>query len=146
MHSKFPRNPVTPPPCKINTLCYRSTPEHRNRHLQDEVTYRLLKLLESEPHLSQREIARRMGISLGKTNYCIKSLIEKGFIKARNFCRASQKTPYMYYLTPSGFEEKARVTYRFLKRKMQEYEEIKQEIERLKVEAESLAHELTPED
>ena len=107
--------------------------------MQDEVTYRLLKLLESEPHLSQREIARRMGISLGKTNYCIRSLIEKGFIKARNFCQASHKMPYMYYLTPAGLEEKVRVTYRFLKHKLQEYEDIKTEIERLKSEMEVLS-------
>jgi len=106
--------------------------------MQDEVTYRLLKLIEAEPQLSQREIAKRMGISLGKANYCIKSLIEKGFVKARNFYNARHKTPYIYALTPSGIEEKTRVTIQFLKRKMQEYEEIKKEIENLKAEAEIL--------
>jgi EPS-associated MarR family transcriptional regulator len=107
-------------------------------HVQDETTYKLMKLIEEEPHLSQREIAQRMGISLGKANYCLKSLIEKGFIKARNFYKASHKTPYIYNLTPAGLEEKARVTYRFLKHKMREYEDIKTEIERLKAETEQL--------
>lgn len=106
--------------------------------MQDETTYKLMKLIEDEPHLSQREIADRMGISLGKVNYCLKSLIEKGFVKAKNFYRAKHKTPYIYNLTPSGLEEKARVTYRFLKRKLQEYEDIKTEIERLKAETEQL--------
>ena len=106
--------------------------------MQDETTYKLLKLLEAEPHLSQREIAQRMGISLGKTNYCLKSLMEKGFIKVRNFCRASRKRPYLYYLTPAGIEEKARVTYRFLRYKMQEYERLKQEIRELEVETREL--------
>lgn len=104
--------------------------------MQDETTYKLMKLIEESPHLSQREIAQRMGISLGKANYCLKALIDKGFVKAKNFYTAKQKTPYMYNLTPSGLEEKAQVTYRFLKRKIQEYEDIKAEIVRLKAETE----------
>lgn len=102
--------------------------------VQDEIAYKLLKIIENEPQLSQREIASRMGISLGKANYCLKSLIEKGFIKARNFYNSNHKVAYVYMLTPSGLEEKTSVTYRFLTRKMQEYEEIKTEIERLKAE------------
>ena len=102
--------------------------------MQDEISYKLLKIVEEEPHLSQREIAARMGISLGKANYCLKSLIEKGFIKARNFYNSNHKVAYVYMLTPTGLEEKASVTYRFLKRKLQEYEEIKDELERLKAE------------
>ena len=102
--------------------------------MQDEIAYKLLKIIESDPQLSQREIAARMGISLGKANYCLKSLMEKGFIKARNFYNSNHKVSYVYKLTPSGLEEKASVTYRFLKRKMQEYEEIREEIERLKAE------------
>jgi EPS-associated MarR family transcriptional regulator len=102
--------------------------------VQDEIAYKLLKIIENDPQLSQREIASRMGISLGKANYCLKSLIEKGFIKARNFYNSNHKVAYAYMLTPSGLEEKTHVTYRFLKRKMQEYEEIKVEIERLKAE------------
>jgi len=102
--------------------------------VQDEIAYKLLKIIETEPQLSQREIAARMGVSLGKVNYCLKSLIEKGFIKARNFYNSNHKVGYVYMLTPSGLEEKASVTYRFLMRKIQEYEEIKAEIESLKAE------------
>jgi EPS-associated MarR family transcriptional regulator len=102
--------------------------------LQDEISYKLLKIIEEEPHLSQREIAARMGVSLGKANYCLKSLIDKGYIKARNFYNNNHKVGYIYMLTPSGVEEKVSVTYRFLKRKMREYEDIKAEIESLKAE------------
>ena len=102
--------------------------------MQDEVSYKLLKIIEEDPHLSQREIAARMGVSLGKANYCLKSLIDKGFIKARNFYNNDHKVGYIYMLTPSGVEEKISVTYRFLKRKMREYEEIKAEIDSLKAE------------
>lgn len=106
--------------------------------LKDEIIYKLLKLIENEPHLSQREIAQKMGVSLGKTNYCLKALIDKGFIKLQNFYNNKKKTAYIYFLTPQGIEEKATVTYRFLQRKIKEYENIKQEIESLKVEAADL--------
>lgn len=102
------------------------------RKLQDEITYKLLKLIEAEPHLSQREIAQKMGVSLGKTNYCLKALIDKGFVKLQNFYNNKKKGAYIYFLTPQGIEEKAEVTYRFLQRKIKEYEEIKVEIEGLK--------------
>ena len=100
--------------------------------LQDEITYKLLKLIEAEPHLSQREIAQKMGVSLGKTNYCLKALLDKGFIKIRNFYKNKKKSAYIYFLTPQGIEEKAEVTYRFLQRKIKEYESIKAEIKSLK--------------
>lgn len=100
--------------------------------LKDEITYKLLKLIEAEPHLSQREIAQKMGVSLGKTNYCLKALINKGFIKFQNFYNNKKKSAYIYFLTPQGIEEKAQVTYRFLQRKINEYEDIKVEIETLK--------------
>lgn len=103
--------------------------------LQDEIAYKLLKLIEAEPHLSQREIAKKMGVSLGKTNYCLKALIDKGFIKFQNFYNNKKKSAYIYLLTPQGIEEKAEVTYRFLQRKINEYENIKVEIESLKNEA-----------
>ena len=108
--------------------------------MQDEIAYKLLKLVEEDPHLSQREIAKQMGISLGKANYCIKSLIDKGYIKAKNFYKSDTKGAYMYILTPRGWDEKARVTYRFLRRKMDEYEEIQELIERLKSETEQLGN------
>ena len=103
--------------------------------LKDEVAYKLLKLIEAEPHLSQRDIAEKMGVSLGKTNYCLKALIDKGLIKLQNFYSNKKKISYIYLLTPQVIEEKAAVTYRFLQRKINEYENIKQEIEGLKVEA-----------
>ena len=103
--------------------------------LQDEITYKLLKIIEKEPHLSQREIAREMGVSLGKTNYCLNALLDKGFIKVRNFYQNKKKKAYIYFLTPNGIEEKAQVTYRFLQGKIKEYEAIKSEIVKLKNEA-----------
>lgn len=102
--------------------------------MQDEITYKLLKTIENDPHLSQREIAQKMGVSLGKTNYCLKALLDKGFIKIRNFYNNKQKKAYIYFLTPNGIEEKAQVTYRFLQRKINEFETIKEEIESLKSE------------
>ena len=103
--------------------------------LKDEIAYKLLKLIEECPQLSQREIAHKMGISLGKTNYCLKALIGKGFIKFQNFYNNKKKSAYIYFLTPQGVEEKAQVTYRFLQKKIKEYETIKTEIENLKNEA-----------
>jgi len=103
--------------------------------IDDETRYRLLKLLEDNPELSQRELAREMGVSLGKINYCLKALIKRGWVKARNFQKSNNKRAYAYYLTPKGAEEKARVTVRFLKKKIAEYEDLKKEISRLKKEA-----------
>jgi len=100
--------------------------------LDDETRYRLLKLLEAQPQLSQRELAREMGVSLGKANYCLRALVEKGLIKARNFKASRNKRAYAYFLTPKGAREKARVTARFLNRKVAEYQELKEEIRRLK--------------
>ena len=106
--------------------------------MKDEIAYKLLKLIEAEPHLNQREIAQKMGVSLGKTNYCLKALMDKGFIKFQNFYKNEKKSAYIYFLTPRGIEEKAEVTYRFLQRKIKEYEDIKVEIESLQVEAAEL--------
>lgn len=103
--------------------------------MQDEITYKLLKIIENESHLSQREIAQRMDVSLGKTNYCLKALVDMGFIKIRNFYKNEKKSAYIYFLTPQGIEEKAQVTYRFLQKKIKEYECIKKEIRNLKNEA-----------
>lgn len=100
--------------------------------LSDEYRYKILKLLEKDPKLSQRELAGALGVSLGKVNFCVRALMEKGLLKARNFRNSKNKSAYMYYLTPTGFEEKARVTARFLRRKMDEYEALTQEIERLR--------------
>jgi EPS-associated MarR family transcriptional regulator len=104
--------------------------------LSDELRYKILRLLEQQPHLSQRALARELGLSLGKANYCVHALIEKGLVKARNFRNSENKTAYMYYLTPKGIEDKARVTVRFLKSRMAEYELLKAEIEVLRRDAE----------
>ena len=98
----------------------------------DEAHYRLLKVLEVQPNLSQRELARELGVSLGKINYCLAALIDKGWIKARNFRNNLDKLSYAYLLTPSGIEQKAVLTVNFLKRKMAEYDALKHEIEELK--------------
>ena len=103
--------------------------------MDDSTNYHLLKTLESNPELTQRELAREMGISLGKANYCLRALTDKGLVKARNFRNSRNRSAYAYFLTPKGMEEKARVTCRFLKRKLREYEELKQEIEELRREA-----------
>lgn len=92
--------------------------------------------------MTQRELAEEMGISLGKANYCLKALIEKGWIKAGNFRRNTQKLRYAYLLTPKGVEEKARVTVAFLKRKQREYDELKQELEALQSEVSKISSDL----
>lgn len=102
--------------------------------LDDENRYRILKTLEREPEISQRELAKELGVSLGKVNYCINALIEKGLIKVSNFQSNPNKRGYMYLLTPSGIEAKATITINFLKSKMREYEELTKEIESLQSE------------
>jgi len=106
--------------------------------LTDEYRYRILKLLEANPQASQREIARELGISLGKVNYCLKALIERGWVKANNFRRNEQKRAYLYLLTPKGIEAKARVTIRFLKQKMGEYESLQRELAELQLDADKM--------
>jgi EPS-associated MarR family transcriptional regulator len=103
--------------------------------ISDETRYHLLKLLEQNPSISQREISNQLGLSLGKVNYCLQALVEKGWIKARNFKNSKKKFAYMYVFTPSGLEEKALVTYRFLRKKLEEINELRREIETLRDEA-----------
>jgi len=98
---------------------------------EQEIHYRLLKMLSKKPNVTQRDMAKRMGISLGKMNYCVTELAAKGWIKIIRFKSARNKTPYTYLLTPKGLEEKARMTLSFLKRKLSEYEEIKKQIREL---------------
>lgn len=100
--------------------------------LDDNVRYRLLSLLDENPELTQRELAHEMGISLGKTNYCLKALIDKGLVKVQNFRKSNNKIAYLYKLTPAGVNDKIRVTRRFLARKLQEHAELSNEIERLR--------------
>ncbi len=105
----------------------------------DETThYSLLKTLEDSPGLSQRDLAKRLGVSLGKVNFCLNALIEKGSVKISNFRNSDNKLSYAYLLTPRGMEQKARMTVEFLQFKVQEYERLRREIEELQREAEQL--------
>jgi EPS-associated MarR family transcriptional regulator len=103
--------------------------------LTDEYRYKILKLVAVKPEISQRELAKALDISLGKTNYCLKALIEKGSLKVSNFKNSKNKLAYMYLLTPSGIEEKSSITLSFLKIKIKEYEMLSEEIKSLMQEA-----------
>lgn len=92
----------------------------------------MLKLLQDKPGLSQRQLAAHMGVSLGKANYCLRALVEKGLVKLGNFGKNPNKRQYAYILTPAGLEEKTRITLSFLKRKEAEFEAIRREIDALK--------------
>jgi len=105
--------------------------------LSDETRYRVMRLLEANPKLSQRDLARELGISLGKVNYCLQALVRKGWVKATNFKNSHRKAAYMYLVTPHGLEEKARLTVRYLRIKVREYENLRAEIEQMRREAES---------
>ena len=100
--------------------------------LSDEYRAKILRKLEEEPQISQRELARELGISLGKANYCLQALMEKGLVKANNFKNSRNKKAYIYLLTPKGMAEKAHATVRFLDRKIAEYESLRREIAVLK--------------
>ena len=100
--------------------------------LTDEYRYKILRLLEENPQLSQRDLAERLGISLGKANYCLNALIEKGHVKLRNFRKNPDKRQYAYLLTNSGVREKTRITLAFLRRKLTEYETLEKEIAELR--------------
>ena len=102
--------------------------------LTDEYRYKILKELQQDPDISQRELAKRLDISLGKANFCLKALIEKGLIKAENFKNSTNKVGYLYLLTPKGIEEKVSLTQRFLQRKLKEHEALEKEIEQLRQE------------
>ena len=110
--------------------------------LDEDTRFRLLRLLEDRPELSQRQIAAELGLSLGGVNYCLKALVEKGLVKVRNFQASERKLRYAYVLTPAGLTEKAGLTSRFLMRKMAEYEALRTEIETLKGEIERTQKEM----
>ena len=100
--------------------------------------FKILRLLEGNSNLSQRDISRKTGMSLGSVNYCLNVLAQKGLIKVGNFSRSQNKTRYVYLLTAEGLEQKARATFHFLRRKMEEYEALAREIEELKVEVDEM--------
>jgi EPS-associated MarR family transcriptional regulator len=99
-----------------------------------ELEYRALKILEQQPDLTQRQLAEELGVSLGKTNYLVKALIDVGWVKLGNFQRSNDKWGYAYLLTPKGIVGKAAITARFLIRKQREYNELQEEIAQLKAE------------
>jgi EPS-associated MarR family transcriptional regulator len=97
--------------------------------LREDARFRVLHLLQENPNISQRDIANRLGISLGGVNYCLRGLVEKGLVKLKNAQKSESKLKYAYLLTPHGIAEKSEMTARFLKRRMREYEAIRMEIE-----------------
>jgi EPS-associated MarR family transcriptional regulator len=99
-----------------------------------EIHLKLLRHLEHHPDVTQRELAQHLGVSLGKANYCLKALIDRGWIKANNFKNSKNKAAYAYLLTPRGVEKKAQITLRFFKKKVVEYEQLKQELVDLELE------------
>ena len=112
-------------------------PEQTQTHpsrLQEDTHFRIMRILPDNPDLTQRELADKLAMSVGGLNYCLKALIDKGFVKMANFQRSKNKFKYVYLITPQGLAEKVALTSRFLKRKMDEYDALKVEIEALSVE------------
>ena len=101
---------------------------------QEETHFRVMRLLDQDPSISTREIAKKVGISNGAAYYCVTALVEKGFVKLKNFTQSKNKANYIYELTPRGIRAKAALTVSFLERKRNEYEDLKLEIERLESE------------
>jgi EPS-associated MarR family transcriptional regulator len=106
----------------------------RQAKLQEDTYFRVMRILQENPDLTQRELAEKLGISVGGLNYCLKALMEKGLVKMKNFANSKNKFGYIYVLTPTGMAEKATIAHRFLRRKMEEYDALKMEIEALKAE------------
>ena len=98
---------------------------------QEETHFKVMRLLDADPSISTREVARRVGISNGAAYYCVTALVDKGFVKLKNFARSRTKGNYIYELTPRGIRVKAALTISFLERKRREYEDLRLEIERL---------------
>ena len=107
----------------------------RQAKLQEDTSFRVMRILEENPDLTQRELAAQLGMSIGGLNYCMKALIEKGYVKIENFHNSKNKFKYVYVLTPSGIAQKIAITGRFLHRKLEEYEALKKEIELLRTNA-----------
>jgi len=100
--------------------------------LDENTRYRLLKLLQANPEMSQRQLAGELGVSVGKVNFCVRALLDKGLLKMRNFRDSQNKLAYAYYLTPKGARAKIRATTGFLKKRLAEYEGLQREIEELR--------------
>jgi EPS-associated MarR family transcriptional regulator len=111
----------------------------RRSHLQEDTNFRVLRMLQDNPDMTQREIAEKLGLSTSGLNYCLNALIDKGYLKVQNFSQSKNKFGYIYMFTPQGVVEKAQLTNKFLRRKIAEYEALRTEIESLHAEAKSLA-------
>lgn len=109
----------------------------RQAEIQEATHFRIMCILQENPDLTQRELAHKLGMSVGGLNYCLNALIDKGFVKMGNFQKSKNKFKYVYLLTPQGISEKVALTSHFLKRKLEEYEALKLEIEALKIESEN---------
>lgn len=107
----------------------------RRAESKQDTYFRVLQILEKNPDLTQRELAEKLGVSVGGLNYCLSALMDKGYVKMQNFQNSKNKFKYVYLLTPAGIAEKMALTGRFLIRKMEEYETLKAEIEALKSES-----------
>lgn len=116
-----------------NTMNQHSS-AHRTAEFQEEIQFAVLRRLQDTPELSQRALARELGISLGSINYCFQALVEKGWVKMQNFSQSKRKLRYAYLLTPAGIAGKSKLTAEFLKRKLGEYEQLQVEIQALKAE------------
>lgn len=122
---------------------HRNCPRSLNR---DEAQLRILQLIQAQPEVSQREMARALGLSLGKTNYCLRALVDRGLVKARNFRSSRNKAAYAYRLTPAGMRERVRATLSLLERKSAEYDALREEISTLRRELDGLADGIGPGD
>jgi EPS-associated MarR family transcriptional regulator len=108
----------------------------RQAKLQEDTYFRVMRILQEKPDLNQRELAEKLGISVGGLNYCLKALMKKGMVKMKCFSSSKNKFGYVYLLTPTGIAEKAAITNRFLQRKMDEYAALKAEIDAIRLEVE----------
>ncbi len=115
----------------------------RQSKIQEDTHFRIMRILQENPDLTQRELAEKMGMSVGGLNYCLNALIYKGLVKMQNFSNSKNKFKYVYLLTPMGITEKVALTTRFLSRKMKEYEALKLEIEALKSEVDAPSQDKT---
>lgn len=117
----------------------------RQARIQEDTYFRVMRLLQENPDLTQRDLADKLGVSVGGLNYCLKALMEKGWVKMQNFSQSKNKFGYVYLLTAEGIASKAALTGRFLKRKLVEYEALKAEIEALRLETEGQGGSLSDE-
>jgi EPS-associated MarR family transcriptional regulator len=115
----------------------KTTVNNITTSMREETYLKVMRLLQENPDLTQRELAKQLGVSVGSVNYCLKALMEKGLVKMKNFIHSKNKFGYVYVLTPTGIAERAELTSKFLARKVAEYETLKHEIEVLKAEVDN---------